>query len=72
MKIRFALREIAERRGITNAYQLQKVLQSPPSKASRLWKGEMDSIAFDTLAALCAALKCKPNDLLRFEPNGGE
>jgi DNA-binding Xre family transcriptional regulator len=67
--MRLAIREVAERRGVKNAYQLQKALEVPPSVAARLWKSEMRMIGLDTLDLLCSRLKCKPNDLLKFEPD---
>jgi len=66
------IKEIAEKRGITNAYQLQKATELPPSMAARLFRDEVDMIALRTLDRLCAALKCKPNDLLRYEPEASE
>lgn len=63
------IRELAEKRGITNAYQLQKETGLPPSMAARLFRDEVDMIALRTLDRLCAALKCKPNDLLKYEPD---
>lgn len=66
------IKEVAERRGITTAYQLQKATELPPSMAARLFRDEVDMIALRTLDRLCAALKCKPNDLLKYEPETHE
>lgn len=66
------IKEIAEKRGITNAYQLQKATELPPSMAARLFRDEVDMIALRTLDRLCATLKCKPNDLLKYEPDAAE
>lgn len=63
------IREIAEKRGITTAYQLQKATELPPSMAARLFRDEVDMIALRTLDRLCTVLKCKPNDLLKHEPD---
>lgn len=38
----------------------------------KLRHGKMVSIRFDVLAALCAALECTPNDLLKLKPAGGK
>lgn len=35
---------------------------------SLLRTGKVKGVRFDTLARLCAALDCKPGDLLDFEP----
>jgi DNA-binding Xre family transcriptional regulator len=62
-----AIREMAEKRGMTNAYQLQKATGVQPSMAAKWWKNDMKMIGIDTLDLLCRVLKCKPNDLLRYE-----
>jgi DNA-binding Xre family transcriptional regulator len=64
--ITVSIREMAERRGITTAYQLQKAMDVPPSLAAKWWSNEMKMIGIDTLDRLCKVLKCKPNDILRF------
>jgi DNA-binding Xre family transcriptional regulator len=58
------IREAAERQGITTAYQLQKALNTMPSTAARLWRGDMKMIGLDTIDALCDALNCEPSDLI--------
>ncbi len=70
--ITVAIREQAEKRGITNAYQLQKATGAQPSMASKWWSNDLEKIGIKTLDTLCAALKCKPNDLLKYEPDAGE
>lgn len=57
------IREAAESRGITTAYQLQKSTGLPPSMAARLFKDEVDMIALRTIDTLCVALECSPGDL---------
>lgn len=66
--IEIRIREVAEKRGITNAYQLQKATGLSASMAARLYKDDVEMIALRTLDALCSALKCKPNDIIRFTP----
>ncbi len=66
------IKEVAEKRGITTAYQLQKVTGLPPSMAARLFRDEVDMIALRTLDRLCTVFKCKPNDLLKHEPSSDE
>lgn len=58
------IREMAERRGITTAYQLQKALNTLPGTAARLWRGQMSMIGLETIDALCEALECEPADLI--------
>lgn len=48
-------KELAERIGITEA------------NLSLLRTGKVKGVRFETLAKLCAALECKPGDLLDFE-----
>ncbi len=65
------IREVAEKRGITTAYQLQKAMDVQPSVAARLWKGEFTKIDLGTLDKLCTLFKCQTDKLLRYEPDGG-
>ncbi len=65
--ITVAIREQAEKRGITTAYQLQKLANVQPSMAAKWWRNDLEKIGIKTLDTLCRALKCKPNDLLRYE-----
>ena len=61
------IRETAEKRGITTAYQLQKALNVSPTIAARLWRGEFDKIGMGTLDKLCRILRCQPGKLLCFK-----
>lgn len=57
--------EIAKLRGIKNAHQLQLALSmTSPSKAVRLWNGDVGKIDLAIIEQLCVALKCSPADLL--------
>lgn len=67
--IKFHIKELAEKRGITTAYQLRLAMGVSPTLASRLWKEEFAKIGVGTLDRLCHALKCKPGRLITFEPN---
>ena len=69
--ITVAIKEQAVKRGITTAYQLQKATGVQPSVAARWFRNELKMIGIDSLDRLCAVLKCKPNDLLRYEPDAG-
>ncbi len=72
MTTTLTIREAAVKRGVTSSYQLMKALNIPPGHASKLWKGEMRMIGLDTVDVLCKALKCKPSDLIKYEPEVGE
>lgn len=67
--IAIQIRQVAERRGIKNANQLKDLTGFPPAMAARLWKGDVEKIGISTMDRLCAVLKCKPNDLLKYEPS---
>ncbi|MDT7542794.1 MAG: Cro/C1-type DNA-binding domain [Acidobacteriota bacterium] len=63
------VREVAERRGIKNAHGLQLALEVSPTAAAKLWKGKFEMIGLGTLDKLCRVLRCKPSDLLKYEPD---
>lgn len=67
--IKTHIREMAEKRGITTAYQLQKALGISPSVAARLWKDDFEFISRTSLNRLCKLLKCRPSNLITFEPD---
>lgn len=58
------IREVALGRGITTAYQLQKLASLSPSTAYRLFHNNVFQIELGTLSKLCEALDCEPSDLL--------
>lgn len=60
---RLRVQEIAKKRGLENAHQLQLHLGITPAKASRLWNGTMDKIGLDTIEHVCLSLDCSPSDL---------
>jgi DNA-binding Xre family transcriptional regulator len=64
MAVELRIREAAEARGITTAYQLQKRMNVPPGTAARLWRGDMKMIGLDTIEALCDSIGCEPVDLI--------
>lgn len=65
--ITVTIREQAEKRGITTAYQLQKAAAVSPSVAQKWYSNSIERIEIDSLDTLCRVLKCKPNDLFRYE-----
>jgi DNA-binding Xre family transcriptional regulator len=70
--VKVAIKEMAERRGITSSYRLMKALNIPPSQAAKWFNNDLESISLRTLDKLCRALRCKPNDLLRYEPDNSK
>jgi DNA-binding Xre family transcriptional regulator len=65
--IKTHVREMAEKKGITTAYQLQKALEISPSVAARLWKDDFEFISKTSLDRICKVLNCRPNKLISFE-----
>lgn len=65
--IRARIREIAEAKGVPNAYQLGVLIGVTPNVSARLWKDEFSQIGKITLDKLCAALNCTVGDLLIYE-----
>jgi DNA-binding Xre family transcriptional regulator len=66
--IKTHVQEIAKKRGITTAYQLQKALDISPSVASKLWSDDFELISRTSLDRLCTILKIQPGRLISFAP----
>jgi DNA-binding Xre family transcriptional regulator len=62
--IELRIKEVAQKRGLTTAYQLQKMLGCPPSAAARLWRSDQKMVSLDTIDILCQVLECEPADLI--------
>jgi DNA-binding Xre family transcriptional regulator len=62
--IKIKIADIAQKKGLTNAYALQRALNISPTMASRLWKGTFKQIATGTIDRLCHLLDCEPSDLI--------
>ncbi len=63
-RIELRVKELAQKRNIQNAYQLQKKLEVAPMVARRLWNNELKQMDFRTLLTLCRTFDCQPGDLL--------
>ncbi len=61
--------DLCIKKGLKNAFQLSKVLKCSPTTASRLWNGDFDKIATDTLHKLCDLFNCQISDYLYYEPD---
>jgi DNA-binding Xre family transcriptional regulator len=67
----FAVQELAVANGDTNIYRLAKRLQVPDSRAKQLWNGDkLTKIHKDTIALICDAYDCTPNDFIKRVSNG--
>jgi len=62
--IKIRIREVAESRGITTAYQLQKLTGVQATVAAKWYKNDLKLIAIESIDLLCKKLDCTPNDLL--------
>lgn len=62
------IKEVAQQRGITTAYQLQKATGAQPNLAAKWYRNDLKSIVIETLNTLCRVLECTPSDLLYYEP----
>jgi DNA-binding Xre family transcriptional regulator len=68
--VEFRLKEMARKRGITTAYQLQIAMGVDPGTAARLWKktgDDREGITFGMIDRLCDVLDCEPGDLLGYQ-----
>ena len=65
--IKTHIRELAKKKGITTAYQLQRALDVSPSVAARLWSDDFELISKTSLDRLCKLLRCSPGKLVSFE-----
>ena len=69
MRIRWKLRMTAAHKDVWTAAQLRRLLaeraglQMSSASVSALFTGQPAQVKLSTLAALCTALECTPNDL---------
>jgi DNA-binding Xre family transcriptional regulator len=59
--------DLSKKKGLKNAFQLSKVLKCSPTTASRLWSGDFDKIATDTLHKLCDLFDCQISEFLHYD-----
>jgi DNA-binding Xre family transcriptional regulator len=62
-KFKINIKPLAAARDIHKAHTLQNQMRISPSKAARLWKGDMVKIEIATINELCSFFKCTPGDL---------
>ncbi len=70
--IKISIREMAIKKGITTAYQLQKKMNLQPSMAAKWFKNDLKMIGIESLNSLCEALDCEPSDILKYTPSKGK
>jgi DNA-binding Xre family transcriptional regulator len=61
--------ELAQQKGILNAYQLSLALKVSPTLSARLWSGDFQKIGIDTLHKLCDLFGCQISDYLFYDGN---
>jgi DNA-binding Xre family transcriptional regulator len=62
--------QLAESKGILNAFQLSRVLNCSPTTANRLWNGDFTKIGIETLHSLCKLFECQISDFLYYLSDG--
>ena len=73
MKIKWRLRMAAAQREVWTGAELRRLLAETaglhlsPASVSALFTRQPAQVKLDTLAALCTALDCTPNDLLEVD-----
>lgn len=70
-QIQVRIREVCQEKGITTAYQLQKIAGLGSTTAARLYSNEITGITLDALGKVCAALNCSAAKLLVWEKPRG-
>ncbi|OLE53292.1 MAG: hypothetical protein AUG51_13825 [Acidobacteria bacterium 13_1_20CM_3_53_8] len=64
------MQEIANKRGITTAYQLQKALNISPSVAAKIYSDDFEMISRKSLDRLCKILDTTPAELITYIADG--
>ena len=70
--IRLLVREIAEREGIENPYQLADRTGLKYESCRLLWRGTSRQLNLRTIEALCRTLMVLPGQLFALEPRLGQ
>ena len=65
MPVRVTLEEVLARRGV-RAKDIAQKIDLSETQLSLFRSGKVKGIRFETLARLCAALDCKPGELLDY------
>jgi len=64
--VRIKIREVAERKGIANPFQLMRLTGLKYAVCHLYWNGEPKQISTDALDKLCDALDVKPGQLFEY------
>lgn len=66
-KVRLAVKEAAERKGINNPFMLAKETGLNYAACHKMWRGEQQRIDMKTLARLCEVIGVKPGQLFEYK-----
>ena len=69
MRVESRIREVAEGRGVPNAFHLWQRIGGSKETAYQLWAGEFKMVGLHTLASLCEAIGCTVGELLIAVPD---
>jgi len=67
--VRLKVKDVAERKGITNPLMLSKESGVPYAACHAIWNDQQKQIGLATINKLCVALKVKPGQLFEYEPD---
>ena len=65
--VRLKIREIAEKRGLTNPLMLSKKSGVPYAACHAIWNDQQKQIGLETINKFCIALRVKPGQLFEYE-----
>lgn len=68
--LRFRLRQLMDLRGISQQYNFLIRNGFSPNVATRCINDDISQLKLSHITKLCVALKCTPNDLFEWRPNG--
>jgi DNA-binding Xre family transcriptional regulator len=67
--LKLAVREVAERAGISSARNLSVKTELPYESCRRLWQGTASMVSLATLERLCLVLQVRPAQLFDYDPD---
>jgi DNA-binding Xre family transcriptional regulator len=67
--VRLTVKELAEKRGISNPFMLAKETGLNYAACYKMWHGEQQRVDLKTLAKLCEIFSVKPGQLFEYKPD---
>ena len=61
--VRLIIREVSERKGVSNPYALSRLTGMNYANAYKMWHGKQTMISVQTIDTLCKALRVSPGEL---------